>query len=337
MATNASTLTFDSCTTRIHAHGLDEACEQLAPFMRVRYVQLERGMACSRGAVARLEPLTVGYVGADRHKVEWLDVPRGQMILAVPIRGRARFGTTSVERGQAILAHGPVQLVSWTDRDYRSLFVSMPDRGVGKFIAQDYAATGSIRVRVLHASPTRLETFETCARRAIEAVESDASDLAANALLDACETWLREHRGEDVTLPVSTARCQAAVRARQYIDDHLDRPLTLSSVCQASYASPRALEYGFREIFGVSPIAYIRCARLSRVRHELCFSAYSSGKITQLAMKWGFWHLSQFSKDYHDLFGELPSVTLGRASGRIDRGDCDCVELTAPVAVAGEL
>ncbi len=126
-----------------------------------------------------------------------------------------------------------------------------------------------------------------------------------------------------LTLPASTARCQAAVRARQYIDEHLDRPLTLASVCQASYASPRALEYGFREIFGVSPIAYIRCARLSRVRRELYFSPYTSGRITQLAMKWGFWHLSQFSKDYYDLFGELPSITLGRASGRIGRRGCD--------------
>lgn len=323
-------------STLIHKHGLDETAAALAPLVSVRYVQLERGMACSHGALAGLDRLTVGHIGADRNKVEWLDVPRGRMLMVVPTDGRARLGTTSLEPGQAIVAHGPTQLVAFTDREYRAFFVSMPDPGVGKFIGQDFAATGSVRVRLLHASDVRIETFECYVQRMIDAAEADTAELAiaADALLDACDAWLREQGDEAPTLPASTARCQAAVRARQYIDDHLDRPLTLANVCQASYSSARALEYGFREIFGVSPIAYIRCARLSRVRRELHLSPYTSGRITQLAMKWGFWHLSQFSKDYHELFGELPSITLGRANGRIGRCGGTRVEAAARLAVA---
>jgi transcriptional regulator GlxA family with amidase domain len=30
-----------------------------------------------------------------------------------------------------------------------------------------------------------------------------------------------------------------------------------------------------------------------------------------MAMKWGFFHLARFAKDYRDQFGELPSATLG--------------------------
>ena len=108
MATIAAPLTFDNVVTRIHGHGLDEASEQLAPSLSVSYVQLERGMACSRGAVARLDRMVVGHVGADRHKVEWLDVPRDRTMMIVPISGRARLGTTGVERGQVIVAHGLV-------------------------------------------------------------------------------------------------------------------------------------------------------------------------------------------------------------------------------------
>lgn len=308
-------------STRIHTHGLDEAADALAPLLSVRYVQLERGMPCSTGAMARLDRLTVGHVGADRNKVEWLDVPSGQTLIVVPMCGRARLGTTNVEVGQVIIAHGPTQLVEFTGSDYRAFFVSFPDPGVAQ-------------VRVLREPDAQIETFESQARRLIDAAEQGTSGLpaVADALLTLCDAW--SHEVDDGTLPASTARCQAAVRARQYIDEHLDRPLTLANVCQASYASPRALEYGFREIFGVSPIAYIRCARLSRVRRELCSSAYTSGRITQLAMKWGFWHLSQFSKDYYDLFGELPSITLARASGRIGRCGGARVETAARVAVA---
>lgn len=331
MAVTSSTLAFEDFVTRIHAHGLVEASAQLAPFIKARYVQLGRGMACARGSAARLGRMTVGYVGADRHKVEWLDVPRGRMLIVVPTRGRARLGASSVERGRAIVAHGPTELSLCTDGEYRATFVSMLDRGVGEFIARDYAATGSVRVRLLHAAESAIARFDSCARRLTESKEA-----SRDALLEICETWLREEYDGKLTIAPSTARCQAAIRARQYIDEHLDRPLTLACVCQASYCSPRALEYGFREIFGVSPMAYMRCARLSRVRRELHCSAYTSGRITELAMQWGFWHLSQFSKDYCELFGELPSVTLGRANGRVDRGSCDCVEATTSIAVAAE-
>jgi AraC-like DNA-binding protein len=327
MATTSSQLALDSFSTRVHTHGLDEAAAALAPLLSIRYVQLERGMACSRGAMARLGRVTVGQAGADRNKVEWLEVPRGRMLIVVPMSGRARLGTTSIEPGQVIVAHGATQLVAFTDREYQAFFVSLPDRGVGELIGQ---------VRLRQASEARIEIFESYARRMIDAAAEGTPELvaSADALLNVCDTWLREEGDEDLTLPASTARCQAAVRARQYIDEHLDRPLTLANVCQASYSSPRALEYGFREIFGVSPIAYLRCARLSRVRRELYLSPYTSGRITQLAMKWGFWHLSQFSKDYYDLFGELPSITLGRASGRIVRCGRACVETPAHVAVA---
>lgn len=321
MATTALTQTLDRFVTRIHAHGLDEASKQLGPLINVRYVQLERGMACSRGSAARLEQMTIGYVTTDRHKVEWLEVPRGRMFIIVPTRGRARLGTTRIGRGRAIVAHGPTELTLCTDRDYQSTFVSMPDCGIG-----------SVRVRMLHAPEPTIEAFERCARQL-----TAGSDASIETLFEVCRAWLREERDDNETVTPPTARCQAAIRARQYIDEHLDRPLTLASVCQASYSSPRALEYGFREIFGVSPIAYVRCARLCRVRRELQCSAYTSGRITLLAMKWGFWHLSQFSKDYCDLFGELPSITLGRASGRVDRSGCNCVEAAARIAVAAEL
>lgn len=326
MVTTLSPLTLDCLVTRIHAHGLDEAAEQLAPFISVHYVQLERGMACSSGEFAGWETMAVGHARADRRKVEWLDVAAGRLLMVVPIRGHARAGTTGIGPGQVIVARGPTQLVVCTDREYASWLVSMTDRGSGGLTGQG--------VRFLRASVSRIETFDSCARRMIDAAGSGAS---AGTLLGICEAWLRQAGDEDAAVTASTARCQAAVRARQYIDEHLDRPLTLASVCQASYSSPRALEYGFREIFGVSPITYIRCARLSRVRRELYSSPYTSGKITQLALQWGFWHLSQFSKDYFDLFGELPSITLGRASGRAHSSDCDCVVATKRVALAEQL
>lgn len=326
--------------SRIHTHGLDEASRHLEPFLQVRYVQLERGTACVDGAVARLDRMTVGRCGADRGKVEWLDVPRGRMLIVMPVRGRARLDAACVVPGHAIVANGPTRLVIFTDRDYQALFVSMPDFRAESLADEGHAdarsPAGTSRVRLMNVSEPRTRVLQRCIQRVLDEVPAgNASGLtlsftaAEKILLHVCGTWWREPRSHDPAICTATARCYAAVRARQYIDEHLDQPLSLASVCHASYSSPRALEYGFREIFGVSPNKYIRCSRLSNVRRELHCEPQAQGRITQLAMKWGFWHLSQFAKDYYELFGELPSTTLGRATGRLARAACGNGDCTA--------
>lgn len=341
MTTTLQPVKLDNVATRIHAHGLDEAAKQLAPFLQVRYVQLEPGTACVHGAAARLDQVIVGRCGADRNKVEWLDVPRGRVLVVMPIRGQARLDTACVVPGQAIVAHGPTQVVAFTDRDYRALFASLPDLRAGppadKARAVVHPSAGPSRIRLIRMPEPRTRVFHRCIQRVLDEASVDYAvvqplprfAVAEKILLHLCGSWLREPGSRDPAICTATARCYAAIRARQYIDEHLDQPLSLARVCHASYSSPRSLEYGFREIFGVSPKTYIRCARLSNVRRELYFAPQTHGRITQLAMKWGFWHLSQFSKDYYELFGELPSTTRGRATGRLGRAagsNCDCTE-----------
>jgi len=60
---------------------------------------------------------------------------------------------------------------------------------------------------------------------------------------------------------------------------------------------------------GLSPIQYLRYTRLNGVRRTLK-NAGGDEKIGDIAAKWGFWHLSQFAKDYKIVFEELPKDTL---------------------------
>jgi AraC-like DNA-binding protein len=198
---------------------------------------------------------------------------------------------------------GPAELVIFTDRECHLLFALLP--------AIDLVAG----IQVLQLSAEQLHAFAQNIETALSDANAAATSLAT--LPGMCASWLMRDRAPTRTQSMVTARRSAAVRAREYIDRNLDRSLTLASVCRASYSSPRALEYGFREVFGVSPIAYVRLSRLSCVRRELYEAAPIHGIVTQLAMKWGFWHLSQFAKDYQELFGELPSATLNRASSRL--------------------
>jgi transcriptional regulator GlxA family with amidase domain len=87
-------------------------------------------------------------------------------------------------------------------------------------------------------------------------------------------------------------------------------------VCRQAQVSERVLHYAFKERFGISPKRYLQAFRLDSVRAELRSADPSVAKISDVANRWGFWHMGQFAADYRRQFGELPSETLKRPSGR---------------------
>ena len=103
-------------------------------------------------------------------------------------------------------------------------------------------------------------------------------------------------------------------RARQFLDHHLDEPVTVTQLCEIASVSRRTLQYSFESILGVSPIQYLRISRLNGVRRSLV-QATNGQAVSDIAAQWGFWHLRQFAKDYKQLFGETPSKTLTGLSG----------------------
>jgi AraC-like DNA-binding protein len=102
-------------------------------------------------------------------------------------------------------------------------------------------------------------------------------------------------------------RHNAVIRACEFVDAHLRAPIALMDLCEAAGVSTRALEYGFRDFYGLGPMAYVRNLRLCRVRHDLLDHADS---VSSAARRWSFTHMGQFSHDYRALFGEMPSKTL---------------------------
>lgn len=106
-------------------------------------------------------------------------------------------------------------------------------------------------------------------------------------------------------------KARAARAGRDYIDVHAADAPAIQDVCRASGVSWRALNYAFRELFGITPKQYLQATRLDGVRREL-HRRGPSGKISDIANHWGFWHMGKFAADYKRHFGELPSETQRR-------------------------
>lgn len=108
----------------------------------------------------------------------------------------------------------------------------------------------------------------------------------------------------------SLRRADLVEQAQLYMETHLGQPLTLASLCQALHTSQRPLHYGFQELLGVSPMAYLKVLRLTAARRQLRQSEPGQTTVADVASHFGFWSSGHFSRDYKTLFGELPSATL---------------------------
>ncbi len=116
--------------------------------------------------------------------------------------------------------------------------------------------------------------------------------------------------------PRSYRRAALVSTAKAYIMENLDQPLTLAQICQAVCISQRSLQYGFQDMLGMGPMAFVKVQRLHGIRRALLYADPKPETVAQIAHQWGFFSLGHFARDYKTMFGELPSETLRRTVPR---------------------
>jgi AraC-like DNA-binding protein len=97
---------------------------------------------------------------------------------------------------------------------------------------------------------------------------------------------------------------------------HVGEHISVSDLCRVAGVSERSLEYAFRGVMGLTPVAYLIRLRLHRARQGLLAGTHATTSVTREAINWGFWHLGEFSRAYKNCFGEVPSETLRRPPRR---------------------
>jgi AraC family ethanolamine operon transcriptional activator len=100
---------------------------------------------------------------------------------------------------------------------------------------------------------------------------------------------------------------------RALLSDDLAQPIYSEEMARKLGLSVRTLHDVVRRYRGMSLHRYLRLRRLWLVRRRLLAGADS---VKAVALAFGFWHLSDFSRSYRDQFGETPSETLERGRRR---------------------
>lgn len=141
-------------------------------------------------------------------------------------------------------------------------------------------------------------------------------DQAHNELLSVLLSELVQRGGAgDVGVSISPGeRWRVIRRAEEFLEGNESPAVRIDDLCVAACTSLSRLERAFRESFGVSPRRFLTMRRLAAVRSEL-LRGVADASVTEIATRWGFFHLGQFSKEYRALYAERPSDTLRPSRG----------------------
>lgn len=90
---------------------------------------------------------------------------------------------------------------------------------------------------------------------------------------------------------------------------------TIGEVARRVGVSARTLSEGFRQFRGITPRDFLNDRRLDGL-HAALLAAGPGASVTTLASAWGYVNLGAMAGRYRARFGEPPSATLARATGR---------------------
>jgi AraC-like DNA-binding protein len=250
------------------------------------------------------------------------EAPRGRVCFAVPLMlpGAARVQGREVDDGSVFVLRGGDEFMFHMPTGMDMMSITF-DRDVFERALAERECPKEIhqllRQPVLQLPASRVAE---CRRRMLamfnEAV-ADCEVLDVRQVEEQLEQAMLDELLQLVAGPDCDWSRRQAASARSFIVEKCHRMTVSDAVnapsvidlCQRLRVSRRTVQNSFRSVAETTPVNYIRSIRLNGVRRELMSTAAAQMSIGDAAARWGFFHLSHFAAEYHELFGELPSQT----------------------------
>ena len=193
--------------------------------------------------------------------------------------------------------------------------ISVPDEDVA---AAAIAITGRALVtprEPVHHAPAPA-AIKRLRRIHAEAIAVAKAELPAETIRNLEQTLIEATidclSDRDARKPSWACRSRATVMRRfhRLLEAAPDRAFYLPEICAAITVPERTLRVACQEQIGISPKHYLLLRRLHLAHRALQAADASATSVTEVAMRFGFWHLGRFAGAYRMVFGEMPSRTL---------------------------
>jgi AraC-like DNA-binding protein len=288
-------------------------------------VQLQSTPLRARRVIVRVDAATVVFHSSNLRVRTRTSVHPG--LVAYVVFGPRAHGTVNglpVRPGLMLFAQPDSEAVFVVDPGWESITFLLPPEDLRQHLAarqrlDEFRLPSGIEQ--LHLDPEKVRRLFEWGKRLVDAAArkpalfNDGMGARAAAHRDLLEALLATLGGvEDYesTRNDRTRQAHSLIvrKAEDYVLAQVGNHVQVSDLCQAAAASERTLQNAFKEILGLTPVAFLTRLRLHRVREALLEATQGTTTVSVEALKWGFWHFGEFSRAYKDCFGELPSDTL---------------------------
>lgn len=224
-----------------------------------------------------------------------------------------------------LLLNGNVEFISENDRSFiqPNTLVIIPQGVYHQFIVHSDISQYERCVLEIELSHKAAEHFcSILQKQAIYQLPSDSGILDAFSRL---HKYIEESYADDypylveaVTAEILFLLCHEQLpspkkgealnplsrKAMEYIHAHLDRPISLKKVSEASFAAPSTLSHAFRNSYGISVMQYVQNKKMAMAKHYI-MKGDSPGEACR---KCGYTEYSTFFRAYVKEFGCSPSL-----------------------------
>jgi AraC-like DNA-binding protein len=291
-------------------------------------VQLQSVPLRARRVVVRLGSATVVFHSTNlRIRTRTTIVPGLVAYVAFGPNTQGSVNGVPIRPGMMLSAAPGAEAVFVAESGYEGMAILLPEQDLREHLIARQRAVEFRRPRgiePLQVDPARARTLFDWGKRLVDvaarqpAIFNDGPRERGAARIELLETLLATLGESDVLEPTRDDRTRQAhslvvKKAEDYVLARAGDDIYVSDLCRVTEVSERALQNAFKEVMGLTPLAYLTRVRLHRVREALLEGSQATTTVSVEALKWGFWHFGDFSRAYKDCFGELPSDTLRRA------------------------
>jgi AraC family ethanolamine operon transcriptional activator len=301
---------------------LDDFVSRVQGF-HLELLQTDQGAFGAEGFQTYLGDVLLGTARFGRALIQTWKSPAQSVTIAVRTsRAPALWQGTSFGPSDVLVSGPGAAMELASQPGFGFAIASFPDQEFQR--AADLHGCGSIIDRtkcILFRLPKAHAAHEI--RTAIRRLISEVSGRPSDAPDPRWEQAKRDELLHRIILATSTSvpfdpsehnaeRAQVLKQAVSAIKERPSDVLTVAALCRIAGASERTLHYAFVERYGLPPARFMKACRLNGARRDFSRIDSQTVKISDVANKWGFWHMGQFAKDYRLWFAELPSETCRR-------------------------
>jgi AraC-like DNA-binding protein len=119
-------------------------------------------------------------------------------------------------------------------------------------------------------------------------------------------------------IAMTNSQAQSIVHAIGWLKQNYAQPLRIDEMARELHISPSSLHHMFKSITSVSPLQYQKRLRLQEARRLMLGEGLDAANA---ALRVGYGSPSQFSREYHRLFGAPPLSDIARLRKGSSSGD----------------